>query len=57
MRGQWLAKAGFEPGRKLEVRVMDECIVITAKICNRRWKTLCPTFRSSPNVSNNKSWS
>ncbi|MDX6038708.1 SymE family type I addiction module toxin [Scandinavium lactucae] len=31
LRGQWLAKAGFEPGRKLEARMIDECNFITAK--------------------------
>jgi len=31
LRGEWLAKACFPIGRKIEVRVMDECIVITAK--------------------------
>jgi toxic protein SymE len=31
LRGQWLEKAGFPPGRKIELRVMEECIVITAK--------------------------
>lgn len=31
LRGQWLEKAFFPIGRKIEVRVMDECIVITAK--------------------------
>jgi toxic protein SymE len=31
LRGEWLAKAYFPVGRKIEVRVMDECIVITAK--------------------------
>jgi toxic protein SymE len=30
-RGQWLVNVSFEPERKLEVRVMDECIVITPK--------------------------
>ncbi|MDK9603712.1 SymE family type I addiction module toxin [Lelliottia wanjuensis] len=31
LRGQWLEKAHFPAGRKIEVRVMDECIVISAK--------------------------
>ena len=31
LKGQWLEKAGFTPGRKLEVRVMNECIVLTAR--------------------------
>lgn len=30
LKGRWLAQAGFTPGQKMEVRVMDGCIVITA---------------------------
>ncbi|WP_330982168.1 MULTISPECIES: SymE family type I addiction module toxin [Enterobacterales] len=40
LRGQWLEKAFFPAGRKIEVRVMDECIVITAK-------TLKPTLEDT----------
>ncbi|WP_396287884.1 SymE family type I addiction module toxin [Klebsiella michiganensis] len=30
MKGQWLAAAGFSTGTRVEVRVMDGCIVLTA---------------------------
>ncbi|GKX55316.1 endoribonuclease SymE [Leminorella grimontii] len=31
LKGQWLAAAGFDTGTKVNVRVMNGCIVITAK--------------------------
>ncbi|WP_333500529.1 endoribonuclease SymE [Kluyvera sp. CHPC 1.2972] len=31
MKGQWLAAAGFATGTEVDVRVMNGCIVITAK--------------------------
>ncbi|HGY1465310.1 endoribonuclease SymE [Klebsiella aerogenes] len=31
MKGQWLEAAGFTTGSKVEVRVMEGCIVLTAK--------------------------
>jgi toxic protein SymE len=30
MKGQWLAAAGFSTGTRVEVRVMEGCIVLTA---------------------------
>ena len=30
MKGEWLAAAGFSTGTRVEVRVMDGCIVLTA---------------------------
>jgi len=30
MKGEWLAAAGFSTGIRVEVRVMDGCIVLTA---------------------------
>ena len=30
MKGDWLAAAGFSTGTRVEVRVMDGCIVLTA---------------------------
>ena len=51
LKGQWLEKAGFATGRKLEVRVMEECIVITAKAME---PTLEDTFRRVQNLSRRK---
>lgn len=31
MRGQWLESAGFTTGTKVDVKVMDGCIVLTAQ--------------------------
>lgn len=31
MRGQWLEAAGFSTGTKVDVKVMDGCIVLTAE--------------------------
>ena len=31
MKGQWLAAAGFATGAKIDIKVMEGCIVITAK--------------------------
>ncbi|HBM3289640.1 TPA: endoribonuclease SymE [Klebsiella michiganensis] len=31
MKGQWLAAAGFATGTKIDIKVMEGCIVITAK--------------------------
>lgn len=31
MKGQWLAAAGFATGTEVDVKVMNGCIVITAK--------------------------
>lgn len=31
MKGQWLEAAGFDTGTEVEVRVMNGCIVLTAK--------------------------
>ncbi|MGK0704341.1 SymE family type I addiction module toxin [Yokenella regensburgei] len=31
LKGDWLAKAGFTTGSKMEVRVMEGCIVLTSK--------------------------
>ena len=30
MKGEWLAAAGFSTGTRVEVRVMEGCIVLTA---------------------------
>jgi toxic protein SymE len=30
MKGQWLAAAGFTTGSKIDIKVMEGCIVITA---------------------------
>ncbi|MBV8041917.1 SymE family type I addiction module toxin [Pluralibacter sp.] len=51
LKGQWLAKAGFTTGRKLEVRVMEECIVLTAKTME---PTLEDAFRRVQALSNRK---
>ncbi|HCB1497593.1 toxic protein SymE [Klebsiella oxytoca] len=51
LKGQWLEKAGFTPGRKLEVRVMDECIVLTAKVME---PTLEDAFHREQNLSKRK---
>lgn len=40
LKGQWLEKAGFAPGKKLEARVMEECIILTARAME-------PTFEDS----------
>ncbi|MDM2935576.1 endoribonuclease SymE [Citrobacter sp. Cu233] len=31
MKGQWLEAAGFATGTKIDIKVMDGCIVLTAK--------------------------
>lgn len=31
MKGQWLEAAGFATGAKIDIKVMEGCIVITAK--------------------------
>lgn len=31
MRGQWLEAAGFSTGTKVDVKIMDGCIVLTAQ--------------------------
>lgn len=31
MKGQWLAAAGFTTGSKMEIKVMEGCIVLTVK--------------------------
>ena len=31
MKGQWLEAAGFTTGTKIDIKVMEGCIVITAK--------------------------
>ena len=31
MKGQWLEAAGFATGTKIDIKVMEGCIVITAK--------------------------
>ena len=41
MKGEWLAAAGFSTGTRVEVRVMDGCIVLTAVSRNRSWKPRC----------------
>ena len=46
-----LEKAGFAIGRKLEVRVMDECIVLTAKVME---PTLEDAFHRVQNLSKRK---
>ena len=51
LKGQWLEKAGFAIGRKLEVRVMDECIVLTAKTLE---PTLEETLRRVQRLSKRK---
>lgn len=31
MKGQWLEAAGFATGTKIDIKVMEGCIVLTAK--------------------------
>lgn len=51
LKGQWLEKAGFALGRKLEVRVMEECIVLTARAME---PTVEDTFRRVQRLSKRK---
>lgn len=46
MKGQWLAAAGFSTGTRVEVRVMDGCIVLRRLSRNRSWKPRCAGWRS-----------
>lgn len=51
LKGQWLEKAVFTVGRKLEVRVMEECIVLTTKSLE---PTLEDAFRRVEHLSRRK---
>ncbi|WP_336995530.1 SymE family type I addiction module toxin [Leclercia sp. UBA7405] len=37
MRGEWIAQAGFISGMPIKIRVMPDCIVITAQNTRELW--------------------
>ncbi|WP_313108736.1 SymE family type I addiction module toxin [Atlantibacter sp.] len=37
MRGEWVAQTGFVDGMPLKIRVMPDCIVITAQNTRELW--------------------
>ncbi|MER2475016.1 SymE family type I addiction module toxin [Photorhabdus laumondii] len=40
LKGKWLQEAGFTPGMPLKIRVMPDCIVITAQNTLELWQCL-----------------
>jgi toxic protein SymE len=40
LKGHWLTEAGFTPGMPLKIRVMPDCIVITAQNTRELWGCL-----------------
>ncbi|MDA6076135.1 SymE family type I addiction module toxin [Edwardsiella anguillarum] len=37
MRGEWVTQAGFSDGMPIKIRVMPDCIVITAQNTREQW--------------------
>ncbi|HGN9374403.1 TPA: SymE family type I addiction module toxin [Citrobacter pasteurii] len=37
LRGEWIAQAGFRDGMPIKIRVMPDCIVITAQNTRELW--------------------
>ncbi|MFP1755924.1 SymE family type I addiction module toxin [Lonsdalea quercina] len=40
LRGKWLTEAGFSEGMPLKIRIMPDCIVITAQNTRELWHCL-----------------
>lgn len=40
LKGKWLTEAGFSEGMPLKIRVMPDCIVITAQNTRELWHCL-----------------
>ncbi|EOX8524695.1 endoribonuclease SymE [Salmonella bongori] len=54
MKGQWLEAAGFATGTKIDIKVMEGCIVIIAKQPEQEEPTLLQSLRRASKLSARK---
>ncbi|ECG8257801.1 endoribonuclease SymE [Salmonella bongori] len=54
MKGQWLEAAGFASGTKIDIKVMEGCIVITAKQPEQEEPVLLQSLRRASKLSARK---
>ncbi|HFL5522017.1 TPA: endoribonuclease SymE [Salmonella bongori] len=54
MKGQWLEAAGFATGTKIDIKVMEGCIVITAKQPEQEEPALLQSLRRASKLSARK---
>lgn len=51
MKGQWLKAAGFDTGTDVDVRVMQGCIVLTARVAEPEESELMKSLRAVEKLS------
>lgn len=54
MKGQWLKAAGFDTGTRVDVRVMQGCIVLTARAAEPEESELMQSLRAVEKLSARK---